>query len=620
MSDDRYLRKYMKYAMHDYGGGGFPENLRARVKADARADPIVVGNNNTDQQSSVNRAIAGTLSNTHIDPDPVQHNDSDLRSVRSSAYLLNRAFTAMPEPSGQKSRSQDQRSQSQDQKSQSQDPQWQSQHANSDTLYIPEYLPPQPFVRSLVVSPNSSLGNSIDLVHSRIGDGLGMSPLDPSTILCCIAVLGRGATGEVVKGIDARTGKMIVIKQIPITKRDRNSMSLSARSNVGDDSFEDNSPLKSILPTMSDLPISPYQGYFREPTDHIQAFAPRNKITRLNEELKIMESLRDNKNIIQYMGYYTTTEGTTTKIHICMEDVCGRSLQNIAEKLDGLCVGLIKIYSKQLLDALCYMHTKRILHNDIKGDNVLISNDGIVKLIDFGESEYAPDRGGVMLKPVGSPLHMSPEIYTFDSESHAPIDAEHFDKCDVWAFGMTVAGIFIGTMITPLNFPVSYSAFKSYLHDETKNTLVAAEMDDLVSDDGNDSKITTPAIANYIVNMICDNICYKLKTKFTDESGKHTFTGTSTVTSNETGTLHSTPKSFDVESFIFACISDIAGIDNRLLLFIDFVLYALEPNYDTRPTCSALLSHPFFELCDEHVNKNDVQLQFKSKQFASFSL
>ena len=51
----------------------------------------------------------------------------------------------------------------------------------------------------------------------------------------------------------------------------------------------------------------------------------------------------------------------------------------------------IKNLMKQLLDGLAYLHSKHIIHRDLKTSNLLLTNDGILKICDFGLAKIVED-------------------------------------------------------------------------------------------------------------------------------------------------------------------------------------------------------------------------------------
>ena len=73
-------------------------------------------------------------------------------------------------------------------------------------------------------------------------------------------------------------------------------------------------------------------------------------------------------------------------IHIFLEYVAGGSIQTLLKKYGAFNEGLIRIYTKQILEGLEYLHVNNIVHRDIKGANVLVDKNGICKLADFGNS------------------------------------------------------------------------------------------------------------------------------------------------------------------------------------------------------------------------------------------
>jgi hypothetical protein len=102
----------------------------------------------------------------------------------------------------------------------------------------------------------------------------------------------------------------------------------------------------------------------------------------IRREVDLLRSL-DHINIVRYLG----AEMDVKYLHIFQEWVPGGSLTSMISKFGAFPINVVRNYLSQILEGLAYLHDQNIMHRDLKGSNVLVSDDGVVKLADFGASK-----------------------------------------------------------------------------------------------------------------------------------------------------------------------------------------------------------------------------------------
>ncbi|KAJ9473608.1 hypothetical protein DIPPA_22225 [Diplonema papillatum] len=156
-------------------------------------------------------------------------------------------------------------------------------------------------------------------------------------------------------------------------------------------------------------------------------------VNALVNEIGVMKRLQ-HTNIVRYLG--AKKDPTADILYIFLEYVPGGSLAAVIKKFGTLDNETARRYTKQVCFALGFLHGKGIIHRDIKGDNILLTGDGIVKLADFGCSKnllelQAKTHGVAAKSMVGTPYWMAPEVITNQEKGYT-------FTADIWSIGCTV--------------------------------------------------------------------------------------------------------------------------------------------------------------------------------------
>ncbi|CAN6482412.1 unnamed protein product [Victoria cruziana] len=190
--------------------------------------------------------------------------------------------------------------------------------------------------------------------------------------------IGCGAYGRVYMGMNLDSGELLAVKQV-----------LIAANNVSKEKA---------------------QAHIRE----------------LEEEVKLLKNL-SHKNIVRYLGTAREDEA----LNILMEFVPGGSISSLLGKFGSFPEPVIRMYTKQLLQGLEYLHRKGVIHRDIKGANILVDNKGCIKLADFGASKQVVELATISAAKSmkGTPYWMAPEVI---------LQTGHGFSADIWSVGCTV--------------------------------------------------------------------------------------------------------------------------------------------------------------------------------------
>jgi len=147
-------------------------------------------------------------------------------------------------------------------------------------------------------------------------------------------------------------------------------------------------------------------------------------------------------NVVEYYGI----EVHRDKIYIFEEYCQGGSLAALLELGRIEDEGIIQVYTLQMLEGLAYLHSKGIVHRDVKPDNILLDHRGVIKFVDFGAAKVLAKNQRTMQRTrvgipglenitnnslTGTPMYMSPEVIKNDRRGR-------HGAMDIWSMGCVV--------------------------------------------------------------------------------------------------------------------------------------------------------------------------------------
>ncbi|MQL90593.1 hypothetical protein Taro_023185 [Colocasia esculenta] len=155
----------------------------------------------------------------------------------------------------------------------------------------------------------------------------------------------------------------------------------------------------------------------------------------LVKEINVLSQLK-HPNIVQYYG----SEIIDDCFYIYLEYIFPGSINKyVREHCGAITESIVRNFTRHILKGLAYLHSKKTMHRDIKGANLLVDSSGVVKLADFGMAKHLSGAKAV-LSLKGTPYWMAPEVV----QAMMCKDAGYDLSVDIWSLGCTTIEMFTG--------------------------------------------------------------------------------------------------------------------------------------------------------------------------------
>ncbi|XP_076418933.1 nik-related protein kinase isoform X3 [Peromyscus maniculatus bairdii] len=232
---------------------------------------------------------------------------------------------------------------------------------------------------------------------------LGHLP-DPTGIFSLDKAIGLGTYGRIYLGLHEKTGSLTAVKVMNARKTPLPEIGRRVRVNKYQ---------KSVGWRYSD-----------EEED-------------LRTELNLLRKYSFHKNIVSFYGAFfkLSPPGYRHQLWIVMELCAAGSVTDVVRmtRNQSLKEDWIAYICREILQGLAHLHAHRVIHRDIKGQNVLLTHNAEVKLVDFGVSAQVSRTNGRRNSFIGTPYWMAPEVINCDEDPRRSYDY----RSDVWSVGIT---------------------------------------------------------------------------------------------------------------------------------------------------------------------------------------
>ncbi|XP_028826695.1 LOW QUALITY PROTEIN: myosin-IIIa [Denticeps clupeoides] len=158
----------------------------------------------------------------------------------------------------------------------------------------------------------------------------------------------------------------------------------------------------------------------------------------IEAEYNILKALSDHPNVVKFFGmFYKKDVKNGDQLWLVLELCNGGSVTDLAKGLlktgDRMEEPIIAYILHEALMGLQHLHVNKTIHRDVKGNNILLTTQGGIKMVDFGVSAQLTNTRLRRNTSVGTPFWMAPEVIACEQQLDSTYDA----RCDVWSLGIT---------------------------------------------------------------------------------------------------------------------------------------------------------------------------------------
>uniref|UniRef100_A0A8C2EWD7 non-specific serine/threonine protein kinase n=1 Tax=Cyprinus carpio TaxID=7962 RepID=A0A8C2EWD7_CYPCA len=158
----------------------------------------------------------------------------------------------------------------------------------------------------------------------------------------------------------------------------------------------------------------------------------------IEAEYNILKALSDHPNVVKFFGmFYKKDVKIGDQLWLVLELCNGGSVTDLAKGMlkrgDRMEEPVIAYILHEALMGLQHLHINKTIHRDVKGNNILLTTEGGIKLVDFGVSAQLTNTRLRRNTSVGTPFWMAPEVIACEQQ----LDSTYDERCDVWSLGIT---------------------------------------------------------------------------------------------------------------------------------------------------------------------------------------